>query len=207
VVLSTWLACGLLAGRVYLSGAWTYHFLVWNLFLAWLPYLASLWVSYIYLRQPRRWWLLLGPSLIWLAFFPNAPYIVTDFLHLQPRSGIPIWYDLGLLSAFAWTGLFLAAFSLRTMQVLVKELAGIPISWLFVAGVGSLSGLGVYLGRFLGWNSWDLLLHPRAVLADVVIRIVNPLQHLGAFAFAFIFAAFLLICYFTITASPSPERT
>jgi uncharacterized membrane protein len=207
VLLSTLLACGLLGARIYLSGVWTYLFLVWNLFLAWIPFLLSLWMAYIYQRQPRRWGYLLILGLVWLAFFPNAPYIVTDFLHLRPRPPIPIWYDMGLLTTFAWAGLFLAVFSLRAMQTLVKVFVGSLASWLFVAGVVGLSGLGIYLGRFLNWNSWDLLLHPRAVLADVVICLTNPLHHRATFGVTLLFALFLLICYLTVATSPSHEHS
>jgi uncharacterized membrane protein len=200
VVLSTLLACTLLAGRVYLCRQWTYVFLVWNLLLAWIPYLTSLWTSSVYQRQPRRWWYLLLPGLVWLAFFPNAPYIVTDFLHLQHRPPIPVWYDMGLISIFAWTGLFLAVFSLRAMQMLVKTAAGSLVSWLFVINVIGLSGLGIYIGRFLGWNSWDLLIHPEAIFTDILIRFTNPFQHAAIFGVSLMFALFLLVCYLTITA-------
>ena len=199
VVLSTLLACTLLAGRVYLSRQWTYLFLVWNLFLAWIPYLTSLWTSPVYPRQSRRWGYLLLPGLLWLAFFPNAPYIVTDFLHLQHRPPVPVWYDMGLISIFAWTGLFLAVFSLRTMQMVVKTAAGPVLSWLFVVSVMGLSGLGIYIGRFLGWNSWDLFIHPEAVLTDILIRFTNPFQHTATFGVSLMFALFLLVCYLTVT--------
>ena len=207
VLLSTLLACSLLGARVYLSGVWTYLFLVWNLFLAWIPFLLSLWATYIYQRQPRRWGYLLILGLVWLAFFPNAPYIVTDFLHLRPRPPIPIWYDIGLLTTFAWAGLFLAVFSLRAMQTLVKVFVGSLASWLFVASIVGLSGLGIYLGRFLDWNSWDLLLHPRAVLTDVVIRLANPLHHPATVGVTLFFALFLSVCYLTITTGPLGEHS
>ncbi len=207
VTLSTLLACTLMAGRVYWSSHWTYVFLVWNLFLAWIPYLASLWTSYLYQRQPRSWGYLLLPSLVWLIFFPNAPYIITDFLHLQPRSPIPLWYDIGLISIFAWTGLFLAVFSLRTMQRLVKVWAGSMASWLFVFMVIGLSGLGIYLGRFLNWNSWDLFFHPYHVLTDVAIRLIYPLNHPQTVGVTFLFAAFLLVCYLTITIGQWSEQS
>ena len=206
LVLCTLLACLLLIGRVYLSRHLTYIFLIWNLFLAWLPYLASLWTNSLYQRQSRRWGYLLVPGLLWLIFFPNAPYIVTDFFHLQHRPPVPLWYDIGLLAIFAWTGLFLAVFSLRAMQMLVKTVAGSVAAWLFVAAVIGLSGLGVYIGRFLRWNSWDLFLHPQAVLTDIVIHLTHPLQYAAAFGVSFMFALFLLVCYLTITANPLHQQ-
>jgi uncharacterized membrane protein len=203
VTLSTLLAGMLFAGRVYLSRGLLYHFLVWNLFLAWIPYLVSLWISHSYRRYPGRRWFLFIPGLVWLVFFPNAPYIVTDFLHLRYRPPAPLWYDLGLLASFAWSGLFLAVFSLRTMQALIRDMAGFWISWLFVSGVIGLSGLGIYMGRFLRWNSWDLLFQPQTILSELAVRLGNPFHHPGTFGVTFLFAMFLWVCYLTITAGAS----
>lgn len=200
ILLSSSLAVVLFAGRVFRSQSFTYRFLVWNLILAWIPYLASLWGAHLHRRHPRRWWYLLLPGLLWLTFFPNAPYIVTDFWHLQERAPVPIWYDIGLLSAFALTGLFLAVYSLRTMQKLVRHYLGTLLSWLFALAALGLGGLGVYLGRFLRWNSWDLLLHPQGVLADVAVRLVHPLSHPQTFGVTFLFGALLLVCYLTLTS-------
>jgi uncharacterized membrane protein len=198
VALSSLLAVTLFVCRAYRSRNVTYVFLVWNLFLAWIPYLGSLWADQLHRSQPRRWWRLLVPGALWLVFFPNAPYIITDFFHLQERASIPLWYDTGMLAVFAWTGLFLAVFSLRIMQRLVKRHLGSILGWLFVAVTLGLSGLGIYLGRFLRWNSWDLLLHPRSVLGDVATRLIRPWDHPQAFGVTCLFAALLLVCYLTI---------
>lgn len=206
LLLSTLLAFMLLIGRVYLSGRLTFDFLLWNLILAWIPYVCSFWATHLYKYQVRYRWALLVPSLIWLVFFPNAPYLVTDFLHLVPRHPVPLWYDIGLLSVFAWTGLFLAVFSLQAMQRLLAVATGLLMSWLFVFAVVALSGFGVYLGRFLRWNSWDLVLHPWDILADVAARVVSPWHYLPDFGFSFIFAAFLLICYLTVSSGSAPDR-
>ncbi len=199
MLLSTALAMSLFSGRVYRSHTLVFLFLVWNLFLAWIPYLSAIWASALYRRHPRKWWFLGFPGLLWLAFFPNAPYLVTDLLHLQERASIPIWYDIGMLAVFAWTGLFLGVFSLRLLQRLVRDYLGALLSWLFVLLALALGGLGIYLGRFLRWNSWDLVLSPRGVLKDVVIRVINPLSNLQTFGVTFLFASILLVCYLTIT--------
>ena len=203
ILLSSLLAISLSAGRVYRSHTATYVFLVWNLFLAWIPYLISLWAGHCHRRQPRRWGYLVIPGMLWLVFFPNAPYIITDFWHLRERAPIPLWYDVGLLSVFAWTGLFLAVFSLRTMHRLVRHHVGPVLSWLFVTIVLGLGGLGVYMGRFLRWNSWDLLLRPRVVLSDVAIRLTDPWNHPRTFGVTFLFAAILFISYLTLTSRES----
>ena len=200
VVLSSVLAVALFVGRAYRSQTLIYSFLLWNLILAWIPYLSSLWAERLHGRHPGRWWYLVVPGALWLAFFPNAPYIVTDFWHLRERAGIPIWYDIGLLSAFALTGLFLAVFSLRIMQKLVRKYLGRIISWLFVAVALCLGGLGIYLGRFLRWNSWDLLLNPKLVLGDVAVRLVDPLSYPRTFGVTLLFAALLFVCYLAVTS-------
>jgi uncharacterized membrane protein len=202
-LLSSFLATALFAGRVYRSHGITFAFLLWNLILAWIPYLCSLWADHLHRRHPRRWWYLLVPSALWLTFFPNAPYMVTDFWHLRARAPIPLWYDIGLLSAFALTGLFLAVFSLRTMQNLVRKYTGAIASWLFVTATLALGGLGVYLGRFLRWNSWDLVLHPQSVLADVAVRLADPLSHPQTYGVTFLFAAILFVCYLALASAES----
>jgi len=207
VVLSSALAMLLLTARIYRSRSDAYIGLAWNLGLAWVPFLCSLWAARLHQGQPRRWWRLLAPGALWLAFFPNAPYIVTDFWHLQERPWIPLWYDIGLLSAFALSGLFLGVFSLRTMQGLVGHHLGRLAGWLFAAAAMGLGGLGVYLGRFLRWNSWDLLLNPRGVLADVAVRLSNPQSYPGAFGVTFLFAAILFVCYLALAPrEPAPNR-
>ncbi len=202
ILFSTMLAIGLFAARAAYSRQWTFIFLVWNLFLAWIPYLAALWAAGIHQRHPRRWWATFAPGILWLAFFPNAPYIITDFLHLSARPPVPMWFDIGLLATFAWSGLFLAVFSLRAMQHVVRSFLGQAASWLFVLMTLGLSGLGVYMGRFLRWNSWDLLVQPKAVLADIVFRLAHPFSNPGTFGVSILFSAFLLMCYLTLTAIP-----
>jgi len=198
ILLSSLLAMGFFIGRLFLShGRVIYQNLVWNLFLAWVPYLFSVFASGLQRFLPRQWWMLLVPGAIWLAFFPNAPYLLTDFLHLEPRPYVPMWYDIGLLATFAWTGLFLGIASLRIMQGLVRSYLGAIVGWLFAAIALGLGGLGLYLGRFSRWNSWDLLIHPKSILIDVATRLVEPSSNLRFFGFVTMFSAFLLVCYLT----------
>jgi uncharacterized membrane protein len=195
IILSTLFALALLGARVLQSRSFAYQNLIWNLFLAWLPYLFSVWAAALYASRPGRWWVIIFPGFLWLVFFPNAPYILTDFLHLAKRPSIPIWYDILMLATFAWTGCFLAIASLRTMQMLVKNHLGWLMSWIFVGAVLTLGGLGIFLGRFLRWNSWDIFISPKEIFHDVAIRVVNPLSNLNFFGFTLLFTTFLLVCY------------
>ncbi len=180
----------------------TVHFyLVWNLFLAWLPMLSALIAYNLGTRGRWRSWLLVLPCLIfWLLFFPNAPYILTDMLHLRPQGNIPLWYDLILLITFAWTGAFLGLISLYLMQSLVRRAAGAWVSWFFTFAVLGLTGFGVYLGRFPRWNSWDVVANPSGLLLDIAGHFRHPVANASAFAFSALFALCLAAMYFMLVS-------
>lgn len=200
ILLSTLLADAIWFGRLFRSDQFEYAFLLGNLLLAWIPYIFSILVVVLNSKYPGRWWLLISPFLFWLIFFPNAPYLVTDLLHLDPRPPVPIWYDIGLFASFVWTGCLIAVISLNIMQSAVKSYFGRAASWLFVAGTVLLSGLGIYLGRFLNWNSWDLFFQPRAILYDVLIRMIHPIRNFQIYGVTLMFASFLLVCYLTFVS-------
>ncbi|HOU11831.1 MAG TPA: DUF1361 domain-containing protein [Anaerolineae bacterium] len=205
VALSSLLCAGLYLTRVVIGRTWDFYSMLWNLFLAWIPYLGSIWAMHLHEKHPRRWWTLLIPFAIALAFFPNAPYIVTDLLHLQARSRIPLWFDTGMLATFAWTGVILGIYALKLMQDIVKTWVGTMLSWGFVLAVLVMSGMGIYLGRFLRWNSWDLLIQPKAILYDVAIRLRHPFGHLSTYGVTLMFAALMFVCYLTLTAGPKSK--
>lgn len=201
LVFATAVSLGLLMLRILYTRELDYVTLGWNLFLAWLPLLFALAAYNLYKRSSRLSWLVVaGCALIWLIFFPNAPYLLTDIAHLLSAQGVPFWYDLIMVIAFAWTGLFLGLVSLYLMQALVRQAAGGAASWLFALGVSGLSGFGIYLGRFLRWNSWDLFLSPASLLADIAERFRHPLAHYQTFVFSAMFSLFFVSAYFILVA-------
>jgi uncharacterized membrane protein len=206
ILLSTLLAGVLFAMRAYQSHTLIFKNLIWNLFLAWAPYFWSLFTSFLDLHFKRHWWLLITPGVLWLIFFPNAPYLVTDFLHLRDYPRVPIWYDIGMLATFAWTGVFLAIASLRTMHILVQKYLGWFIGWSFTGIALVLGGLGIFLGRFSRWNSWDLLLQPKDIFYDITSRLLDPLSNLQFFGFTALYTAFLLVCYLTFISVHRTSR-
>ena len=206
VALSSLLCFGLYVTRVVLSRSWDFYSMLWNLFLAWIPYLCSVWAMSLHERRPQRWWSLLVPGVVAIAFFPNAPYIVTDFLHLAEYDRIPIWFDIGMFASFAWTGIVLGVYALRLMQEIVREWIGTLLSWGFVLVVLGMSGMGVYLGRFLRWNSWDLITQPGEILYDVAVRLRYPFGHLSTYGVTLMYAALMFVCYLALTAGPRAKR-
>jgi uncharacterized membrane protein len=163
------LCVGLLGLRIRETGDGYYRFLVWNLFLAWIP----LGLAVVAYSRSRRGVDALTAALLvaWLLFFPNAPYLLTDFIHLA-QGPAPLWYDALMLSAFAWTGLLLGFASLYLVQMILRRAAGAAVSWLGVLGSLVLASFGVYIGRFVRLNSWDVLLHPGRVVEVVHARLV-----------------------------------
>ncbi len=207
LAVATGLCLALLAVRLVHTRTWGYVGLGWNLFLAWLPMLGALAAYNLYKRHSRPSWLVTAAcASFWLLFFPNAPYLVTNILHLHPAAVMPFWYDLMLVNAFAWTGLFLGLVSLYLMQALVQRTAGRLASWLFVLVVSGLTGFGIYLGRFLRWNSWDLLLSPYPVLFDVAVRLRHPIAYHQAFLFSALFSVFFATAYMMLVAAMQLQR-
>lgn len=191
------LSVALVAARIHVSGTHYFRFLLWNLFLAFIPYIVSTWLAYY--TTKRKNILVIGcATAMWLLFFPNAPYILTDLFHLRPRHEIPYWYDLLLILSFAWNGLILAYVSLVEMQQVFSKLFNKVASWLFVIVSLCLSAFGIYLGRFLRWNSWDIVTNPQGLAFDVVDRFIHPFAHGRTWYMTLGFSAFLIVGYFTI---------
>jgi uncharacterized membrane protein len=172
-VLASGLCGALLLVRTVETGSSSYRFLVWNLVLAWIPFLFALALYDVHRRRTgRAWQLLLAAG--WLLFLPNAPYIVTDFLHLGVIGGAPIWFDASLVAAFAATGLMLGMASLLLVQAVVARSWGAAWSWLVLVPVLGLCSLGIALGRIARFNSWDAVSQPDAILRVLGDKLVDP---------------------------------
>lgn len=166
-LLLAWCAA-LLTVRVWRAGSPMYLFLVWNLFLAAIPAFAAARLQYERVSWRQAGWLAL-----WLAFLPNAPYLVTDFVHLRARPPVPLWFDIALLISCAATGLLLGYASVADVQRFIAKKYGEATAWLCAAAALVLSGAGIYLGRFLRWNSWDILANPIAIVLSIQPRVVS----------------------------------
>ncbi|TGE08617.1 DUF1361 domain-containing protein [Hymenobacter fodinae] len=186
----------LITFRVFLSHQVLFAFLLWNLFLAIIPFGLSTMLGLTAGRVKAR--VLLPVGAVWLLFFPNAPYILTDLFHLEPRAGAPYWYDLALILSCAWNGLMLAYASLTDMQAIVARRLGWGAGWAFATVALLLSSFGIYLGRYLRFNSWDILTNPLTLFYDIINRILYPTAHLGTWGVTLLYGAFLLLGYATV---------
>lgn len=179
--------------RVHISaGSLLYRWLVVpNLALAWIPLLCAVALRYVWRRKPAVTVSAVAFFALWLLFLPNAPYVVTDLVHLTYlKSKVPAHYDV-LLNAFtALTALVAGHISLYVVHELLLSRLHAWSSWLVVAGLLALSSVGVYIGRFLRWNSWDLFHSPLAIAGDSlhVLTQREALLFIGLFAFCQIFS-------------------
>ncbi|MBF9237386.1 DUF1361 domain-containing protein [Hymenobacter sp. BT683] len=204
LALSLGLSFVLIGGRVLLTGKLQFIFLLWNLFLAALPFCLSAALSLA--ANPPRPWLILLVGAVWLLFFPNAPYLVTDLFHLEIRPGVPYWYDLALILSCSWNGLMLAYASLLDMHTLVQRRLGRWPGWVFATVALLLSSFGIYLGRYLRFNSWDILANPLTLFYDILNRLVNPFSYPRTWGVTVVFGVFLLIGYGTVRLLGRPHE-
>jgi uncharacterized membrane protein len=161
--------------------------LVWNLFLAWIPFVLAL-VVYDRARRGASAGALAALGVAWLLFLPNAPYIVTDVKWLGEYGGGRIWYDAMLISTAALIGLVLGFVSLFLVQVVVTGRYGRLAGWGVVWAALALSGVGVYLGRFERWNSWDVVTEPTTIAGRLAAAALDPLSHTRPLALSIAFA-------------------
>jgi uncharacterized membrane protein len=176
LALASALCVGALVARWVYADWGAYRFLSWNLFLAWIPLVAALAVHDLRARG-ATFLRVLPLAAVWLAFLPNAPYLLTDFVHLGSRDDAPLWFDIILFGSFAWTGMLLGFLSIFVMQGIVRRAAGPVWGWVLAAGSLGASAFGIYLGRSLGWNSWDFVVRPGALLQDIWARLADPLAY------------------------------
>jgi uncharacterized membrane protein len=193
--------CALITYRI-LAGAQVRHaYLVWNLFLAWLPLVFALCAAERFRATNNvrdRKFLALG--IAWLLFFPNAPYIFTDLVHVLAKGRPTFWAELMLILTVALTGFLAGYLSLQVMHGLAARRWGRAVGWVFVASVSGLAAFGVYLGRFTRLNSWDVLLNPLQLVQRTGWAAWNPATEWQHTKFLILFSLFLLLGYVMLFA-------
>jgi uncharacterized membrane protein len=192
------------AFRVFFTNSHMFLFLNWNLFLAFIPWFFSM----ILLLRPnlhhRKFFIFILLT-SWLLFFPNAPYILTDLFHLKEELTMPLWYDLIMILSFAWTGLLFGFVSLFNIELFLhKYLSGklVPFISVFLLFLGS---FGIYIGRYLRWNSWDIIREPFSLLYELGDNFVNPFSHPKAFGMTLLMGVLLNMIYWSLKAIESEK--
>ncbi|MBC3757434.1 DUF1361 domain-containing protein [Hyunsoonleella sp. SJ7] len=178
----------LLMIRMKLTHSFFYLFLVWNLFLAVIPFAITSYLSSI--PKLNKLWFVFWFG-VWLLFLPNAPYIVTDLIHLRLSQTGLLWLDILTVMSFAFSGLLLFYLSFSDMLAILRTHLRKHVVTFLAPTLLFLSAFGIYLGRFLRYNSWEIIQHPTSLFNDIFQIILNPSQHVEPWFFTLIFGTFL----------------
>jgi uncharacterized membrane protein len=192
---SAW-CVALVALRRHEFGAAGYRYLVWNLMLAWVPFVLAVLMLELYKRR-HHVVELIAVGVVWLVFLPNAPYMLTDFVHLGEMHRL---FDSVILGSFAFTALALGFASLLLVQLITTRAAGALVGWSVALTALFLSSVGVYLGRVQRLNSWDVLQRPRFVAGIARARLEDPFGNRYLIAFVVAVAGFLTLAYLGLYA-------
>lgn len=184
--------------RCIYSGTLSYGFYAWNLFLAGIPYFISTrLIKYDKISKG-----VIALLLAWLLFFPNAPYIITDLFHYMERPPVPYWYDLILVITGAWNGLILGLISLMNVELFLgKHLKPLLVKATVLLSF-LLCGYGVFIGRFLRFNSWNIISDPYDLAYTSAHHVFFPLHYPNLWVFTLLFAMMLGIIYYTLQLLP-----
>lgn len=206
LTLSQWLfvsccfSCLLVCGRLAATGYSTYLSLVWNLWLAFIPYAISEWLFRRSATIKNKW--KLAPVLLaWLLFIPNSFYIITDLFHLEEFDAAPKWYDLLLLFSFAWNGLVLGILSITRIELVIQAASRRRLSLFFVFAFMWLNAFGIYLGRYLRYNSWDIIARPYSLFTDILQLFIHPVQNGLPWSMITTWSVFMTLLYIILKKS------
>jgi len=177
-------------------------YLIWNIFLAFLPFFVSASLLWYENKTSQvgggktKPAIFISGIILWLILFPNAPYLITDIIHLGVSHLVPLWIDSVLLFCSAYIGVFLGLYSLSHIeQIFLLRIGKIKTNIVILVAI-FLSSFGIYIGRFLRWNSWDLFVSPKNFFSDILNIFSNPLGHGDAYFTTLIFFIFITTSYY-----------
>jgi len=184
-----------MAFRIIYTGHILFAFLAWNLFLAFVPYGISKKIVRTNAISKAKF---LFYVFVWLMFIPNSFYIITDLFHLDMNEDVPLWYDLALLLSFAWSGILFGIVSVRQMEKLFERTFNKKFDLLFIIPVMALNGFGVYIGRYLRFNSWDVIANPFQLTKDILYLFIHPIRNRFDWSMIVCYTILLTVIYLTI---------
>lgn len=171
---STFVSVGLFAYGAWRNHSSEFNYLVWNLFLAWLPFLLAARLVMVLHRKLWSSWEALAVSVLWLLFLPNSFYLISDFIHLLDVRRVDVLYDAVMFTSFIYTGVVLGFSSLYLVHLQLRRRLGSRLATGWVTATLLICSGAVYIGRDLRWNSWDVLTNPGGLLFDISDRLQHP---------------------------------
>lgn len=196
LIISSLFSFLMLAIRIVVTGRLVFFFLPWNLFLAFVPYyiVKRLMANPGWVESKVKFCFVFSA---WLLFIPNSFYILTDLFHLKLTHDSPRWFDLTLIFSFAWNGMLLGILSIRKMETVFSLFLKTKNIFFFLYPVMWLIAFGIYIGRYLRFNSWDILTNPYSLFSEIAEMFTNPSQYTYAWGMIFCFSIFTTLIYLT----------
>lgn len=183
------------AARVLIFNSNYYVYLFWNIFLAILPFIISLILLKFANNKKLTKPLLIIGGIFWLLLLPNAPYVVTDLIHLNRSRGAPLIYDVFLVFSCAWTGLLLGLYSISHIEKIIRLKYKAHTAAFIIAFIILLTSFGMYLGRFLRFNSWDIFSSSPLLFNKVTEIFAKPAEYEEAYIFTGLSFVFIYLSY------------
>jgi uncharacterized membrane protein len=199
--LSCAFSTALVVARVVYTGERMFAFMLWNLFLAILPYMLSRFIVHKKEKGMNIFFLV-----AWLLLLPNAFYIITDLFHLKERIPMPLWFDLALIFSCAWNGLLLGVASLKHIESVLDQRFHAGAVRVILHGILLLNAFGIYLGRYLRFNSWDVLTDPFSLIFSMLDLLIHPVQNRFDWSMIVCYSILLILIYETLRTKMRYDR-
>ena len=197
LIVSSCFSCLLLAARMVVTYSLGYIFLPWNLFLAFVPYCISCWMMKNTSIIQNKMKLIITLA-VWLLFIPNSFYIITDLFHFTHVRSAPKWFDLLLIFSFAWNGILFGIISLRRVEIILSLLMGKEFSLFIIFIVMWLNAFGIYIGRYLRYNSWDIISDPISLFGEIISMVFHPFNYMWEWGMVSCYSIFMTLLYVTL---------
>ena len=177
LVASSLVSVGLFAYAAWRNNSGEYNYLIWNLFLAWLPLLFAVRLTAVLKKKLWSSWEGLATSVAWLIFLPNSFYMISDFIHLSEVQRVDVLYDTLMFTSFIYTGVVLGFSSLYLVHLQLRRRLNQVQAALWAGFTLFICSIAIYVGRDLRWNSWDIFTNPGGLLFDVSERLQHPTSY------------------------------
>ena len=181
--------------RIVLFGNTSFNYLLWNVFLAALPFLVS--TILLHFQNEKRLTTLFFSigAIIWILLLPNAPYIITDLVHIGYGHASAIFYNTILIFSCALAGLCLGLYSLSHMEHIFRARYGYRIAKVLILASMLLTSFGIAIGRFFRFNSWDIFVNNGAFIHNIGDVFLSPQLYIHVYIVTGTFFLFLFMAY------------
>lgn len=181
--------------RIVLFGTHSFLYIFWNIFLASVPFIMS---SFMLIRINKSNFynpISIFCFIIWFLFLPNAPYVITDFIHLGEVRNVPVMYDIILLFTSSIVSMLFGLYSMEQMEKILAHKFSEKLIKVIMLLIIFFTSFGIYLGRTLRFNSWDLFVNYHSLFQAIREIFMNSSKHINAYFYTVIFFFLIYTSY------------